>query len=459
MVAVRDGQRDRQVGQAQPGDGRSQAPNRSFGSRPADSGRRRNGAVRRSSRPGRRPPTAAGRSDCARASSRSSVAVRPSCGRSSRSTMLRTIWTPAAVHHSHDFCVVNVPLRYRLTPPVHAGRLAAPPQLVWVRPSHAIPRPRTTSATTRKLEPETRCHPGHPASNRQMTSSDRRAAAQTFGADDLDRPAELGEAEFARALDLHAVGTDHRDLALGQDRCAVLLDPDVERVVGAPLAVRRDVRERLRRRQVNELPLVDGLDADVAEGGRIPDGLEGPGDVRDALLEVRPHPLRPMILADPRVDGPADHDHVQLGRLLLRSRLQVHAQIAIGQIQRHRRVDLLGLRVEGGRRLHRLDDVQDQGLGRECGDHRVGVFGAQVDGRSRGRRRAARWQAPASVARHLNRRPPRARTPRRARRERERSSETSERACSGPTRPSKVLSGRSGPLNRAATAPPRSSRP
>ena len=57
--------------------------------------------------------------------------------------------------------------------------------------------------------------------------------------------------------------------------------------------------------------------------------------------------LRPLILADPGVDGSADHDHVQLGRLLVCGRLQVHAQIAIGEVQRHRRVDLLGLRVVG----------------------------------------------------------------------------------------------------------------
>src|SRR4051794_1609924 len=39
--------------------------------------------------------------------------------------MLRTIWTPAAVHHSHDRWVVNEPVRYSETPPVQAGRPAA----------------------------------------------------------------------------------------------------------------------------------------------------------------------------------------------------------------------------------------------------------------------------------------------------------------------------------------------
>src|SRR5262245_43255629 len=39
--------------------------------------------------------------------------------------MLRMIWMPAAVHHSQVRWVVNVPDRYRSTPPVQAGRAAS----------------------------------------------------------------------------------------------------------------------------------------------------------------------------------------------------------------------------------------------------------------------------------------------------------------------------------------------
>ena len=35
--------------------------------------------------------------------------------------MLRMIWTPAAVHHSHDFWVENTPAWYRLIPASPGG--------------------------------------------------------------------------------------------------------------------------------------------------------------------------------------------------------------------------------------------------------------------------------------------------------------------------------------------------
>ena len=139
-----------------------------------------------------------------------------------------------------------------------------------------------------------------------------------------------------------------------------------------------------------------------------------------------------MILADSRVDGSADHDHVQLGRLLRRSRLHVHAQIAIGQVKRHGRVDLLGLRVERAAvplpsgptcrirgsaanaaiiafAYFALRSTDGAGVGVGCAVAGAGVSGAALE------------QARTANAHE-----------RRARRERERSSETSERACSDP---------------------------
>src|SRR5689334_12328064 len=43
--------------------------------------------------------------------------------------MFRAIWTPAAVHQSHERCVVKDPARYSSMPPVQAGRASSTPEV------------------------------------------------------------------------------------------------------------------------------------------------------------------------------------------------------------------------------------------------------------------------------------------------------------------------------------------
>ena len=81
---------------------RAERRRRTCRSRRGGTGRRRSGAGRRPSRPGRRRPSPGCRTGCGRACTRSSAAGSRVEWSLPWRTMLRMIWTSAAVHHSHD---------------------------------------------------------------------------------------------------------------------------------------------------------------------------------------------------------------------------------------------------------------------------------------------------------------------------------------------------------------------
>ena len=111
VVAVGDRDPDRAVGLPEVRDRGSQRGVEAAARDEPVSPRRRSDAARRPSRRDPRRPSAGSGSGRARACSRSSAAGSPSCGPPGRSTMLRMIWTSAAVHQSHVFWVVKTPLR------------------------------------------------------------------------------------------------------------------------------------------------------------------------------------------------------------------------------------------------------------------------------------------------------------------------------------------------------------